>query len=308
MSLPCHKAFENKGLAMFCTQCGATITAETKFCPRCGAQSETSSGPAPQPARQLPPDGLTVPSPITFAGTNPPGNPQPVYTGEPRTDGKAIGSLILGIVSIVLFIIPVVFAIPAVILGHISRSSIKKSMGRLQGDGMALAGLIMGYINIALLPFLLIIAAIAIPNFIRARMSANESAAANVMRTLVTNNVAYSMNYPERGYASDLAALGPGPDGTCAGEGTADHACLIDNLLGNSRCTAGAWCAKGAYKFTLVSAGGDPATDFVIAATPVSDESGMKSYCATADGVIRRKTGEISAPPTVRECLAWEML
>ena len=44
-------------------------------------------------------------------------------------------------------------------------------------------GLIMGYISAAAIPLILIIAAIAIPNLLRARISANEAAAASTVRT-----------------------------------------------------------------------------------------------------------------------------
>ena len=133
---------------------------------------------------------------------------QPVYRGQPQTDGKATGSLILGILSLLCF--SFLAGIPAVILGHMSRKSIRQSMGRLKGNGMALAGLIMGYISIAFIPLILIIAAIAIPNLLRAKISANDAAAASTMRTLNTAQVTYSADYPTKGYARDLATLGSG--------------------------------------------------------------------------------------------------
>jgi hypothetical protein len=73
--------------------------------------------------------------------------------------------------------------IPAVILGHLSRSAIRQSMGRLKGEGMALAGLITGYISIAVIP-ILILMAIAIPSLLRSRQAANESAAIASLRTI----------------------------------------------------------------------------------------------------------------------------
>ena len=52
------------------------------------------------------------------------------------------------------------------------------------GDGMAIAGLVLGYIGFAAIPFILIIAAIAIPNLLRARMAANEASAVGSLRTI----------------------------------------------------------------------------------------------------------------------------
>lgn len=89
---------------------------------------------------------------------------------ESHTSGKAIASLICGIFF---FILPA--AIVAVILGHLSCSEIGKSLGRIRGRGLALAGLILGYFGVAFIPFILIIAAIAIPNLLRARIAANEA-------------------------------------------------------------------------------------------------------------------------------------
>jgi hypothetical protein len=91
--------------------------------------------------------------------------------------------LILGFLS---FLIP--SAIAAIILGRVSRSEIRKSQGRLQGDGIALAGLIMGYMGITAIP-VLIIAAIAIPSLLRARLAANEaSAVASIQRLNIANS------------------------------------------------------------------------------------------------------------------------
>ena len=87
-----------------------------------------------------------------------------------ETSVKAILSLVCGL----LFFIPFLF-IAAIVFGHLALSEIRKSAGRLKGEGIAIAGLVLGYIEIAGIPFLLIIAAIAIPNLLRARMAANES-------------------------------------------------------------------------------------------------------------------------------------
>jgi hypothetical protein len=70
--------------------------------------------------------------------------------------------------------------IPAIILGHISRSEIRKSEGRLKGEGLALAGLIMGYISLAIIPLILIIAT-AIPGLIRGQQAAHETAAVSTL-------------------------------------------------------------------------------------------------------------------------------
>src|SRR5271169_1934420 len=56
------------------------------------------------------------------------------YTGPQETSGKATASLILGIAAYL--ILPFLAAIPAIILGHLALSDIKKKAGRLKGDGL----------------------------------------------------------------------------------------------------------------------------------------------------------------------------
>ncbi|MFI5045389.1 MAG: DUF4190 domain-containing protein, partial [Acidimicrobiales bacterium] len=75
------------------------------------------------------------------------------------TDGKAIASLVLGIVGYMCF--GPLAHIPGVILGHLARRDIRESNGALGGDGLALAGLILSYVGIVLtvvmfVPFLLL--------------------------------------------------------------------------------------------------------------------------------------------------------
>ena len=55
---------------------------------------------------------------------------------------------------------------------------------------------------------ILIIAAIAIPNLLRARMAANESSAVASIRTITTGEVTYQTAYPTVGYAPALAQPG----------------------------------------------------------------------------------------------------
>ena len=165
----------------FCTACGNQVQdANASFCPRCGAQ--------------LPPAGAPIPAStnLPFAGT----------TAVPTTSGLAIVSLLCGILF---FIFP--SAVAAIIFGHISRSDIRRSGGRKTGAGMALAGLILGYVGVAIIPIILIVAAIAIPNFLRAKMAANEALAIASLRTL---NVAATKYETANGkFPQSLADFGP---------------------------------------------------------------------------------------------------
>jgi type IV pilus assembly protein PilA len=293
-------------------------------CPQCAAA--VANAPTPPPAQAPPPPAAGSPwlNPPAQGQYPAPGQYPPAqYPGgyfpppqQPPTDGKATASLVFGILSLIPCLL-FLMGIPAVILGHLSRGDIKRSMGRLGGGGMALAGLIMGYISIGL--SLLIIPAMLIPNLMRARMVANESAAASTVRTINTSQVTYSTSYPTSGYARDLAALGPGPNGgSCSDPGynTAQHACLLDSILGAPNCTAGNWCTKNGYKFTMNSEtrcpdnvnSGDIGCNYVVMATPESEVTGRKSYCSTADAVIRYRYGVFSRPISAEECSHWSVI
>jgi hypothetical protein len=304
---------------MFCFKCGASMPEDATVCPQCATPVQAVPTPPPPPQQPTTANPaatsawLNVPPAQTQnPGQYPPqGQPYQQYQ-PPKTDGGAIASMVLGIASIALCL-TFIAGIPAVILGHISRSKIRKSMGHLQGDGMALTGLILGYISLLSIPLIL---AIAIPNLLRARVSANEASAASTVRTINTTQITYSTTYPEQGYARDLATLG----GNCS-SGTAEHACLLESQLGQANCTSGVWCQKGSYRFTISSNcaparfGGDEqgtenaCSEYVIAATPVNSNAGRRNYCSVSDAVIRSRTGfPLATPPTAEECQTWEPL
>lgn len=135
---------------------------------------------------------------------------------------------------------------------------------------------------------ILIIAAIAIPNLLRSKMSANEAAAVSVLRNLHNSQATYINQFSNSvGYADTLVKLGPGTpcDKT--------HACLLDFLVG---CTAEP-CPKSGYTYFLTSdSKAEPFVDYAATGTPISwNNSGSKNYCSTDDGIIRyQKTGAAS--------------
>jgi hypothetical protein len=155
----------------------------------------------------------------------------------------------------------------------------------------------------------LIIAAIAIPNLLRARTSANEAAAAATVRTVNVAEITYMTAYPRKGYAATLAAMGPGPSGDCSGNNaTAAHACLLDNVVGGANCAAGKWCDKSGYRFSVRGVCLQTnCRGYVVTATPANDGSGGKSFCSVSDAVVRSHAGApLTAPLTVAECKAWK--
>ncbi len=86
---------------------------------------------------------------------------------------------------------------------------------------------------------ILIIAAIAIPNLLRARIAANEASAGNAIRNINTAEFAYNTAYPSVGYAAALVNLG----GPAPCNPTSISACLIDDSL----ATASGWQCSGEH-------------------------------------------------------------
>jgi len=184
----------------------------------------------------------------------------------PKTSAKAILSLVFG-----LFVFFFPFSIVAVILGHLSLSEIKKSAGRLTGDGLATVGLVLGYIGSASIPVILILAAIAIPNLLRARMAANESAAVASLRTIVTAEASYQDMHQDQGYACSLSDL--------------QKAGLISRQLASGQ--------RSGYKFdiTVCSAesSGGANTKFQAIAYPITpNQNGTRAFCVDESGVIKQ--------------------
>lgn len=155
---------------------------------------------------------------------------------------------------------------------------------------------------------ILLVAAIAIPNVLRARTSANEAAAVSTMRNIVTAQVTYSAMYPQKGYARDLGSLGGDARGT--NESSPEHGGLIDWTRGDASCYAGTWCIKSGYRFSLDSrCPKAKCEEFTALATPLSTNTGVRSFCTTSDGVIRFSFATPSTPTlTSAECHRWAPL
>jgi len=140
---------------------------------------------------------------------------------------------------------------------------------------------------------ILIIAAIAIPNLMRARIAANESSAVASVRTINTAEVSYSTSFPSNGYAAALTNLGGAAPCTPA----VATGCLIDNVL-----AAG---VKSGYSFAAV--GANPInginTTYGAGTAPVTyNQSGVRKFCSIEDGVIRYNPGSDNVVPTAAVC------
>ena len=149
---------------------------------------------------------------------------------------------------------------------------------------------------------ILVISAIAVPNLLRAKMTANESAAAGAERTVSSANVTYSSMY-NQGFAGSLAQLGP----TSAGCAVSTSACadLIDSALAGINPITNP-PVRSHYVFTYLAPNAVPApvtsnNTYSLMATPVSPgPSGKATFCLDQTNVIKKDPSgaSVAAPNT----------
>jgi len=151
---------------------------------------------------------------------------------------------------------------------------------------------------------ILIIAAIAIPNLLQARLAANESSAAGSLHALQSAEITYFNTYPTVGYASLIGQLGGA--GPCTPSSTT--ACLIDNFLATA--TPGGVGKSGYYYQAtgIITGGATFNTAYVVGAAPIVVHStGNRDFCSTNDGVLRSQNGSAGDLPVnaIASCLAF---
>jgi type IV pilus assembly protein PilA len=120
---------------------------------------------------------------------------------------------------------------------------------------------------------ILVLAAIAIPSLLRAKIQANEASAVSSIRAVNTAQVTYAVNYPTEGYADNLAKLGAPTSGSV----TSANAGLLDWVLG----CATQPCTKSGYQFAITATGSAPVSSYTIVGTPASPgNSGIRGFCS----------------------------
>jgi type II secretory pathway pseudopilin PulG len=126
-----------------------------------------------------------------------------------KTHGLAIASLVLGCLFLIPFI-GILFSLLAIIFGIIALVTISNNKQTYKGNGLAITGLVLGVLGIIIIPIIALLAAIAIPNLLRARVVTNEAQAQATIRTISTAAMSYSAEsgrYPQKD--SDLAYANP---------------------------------------------------------------------------------------------------
>jgi hypothetical protein len=265
---------------MICSLCAAENPIDGRYCLKCGALLQGQRGMPPAQSDFVVPHSS--------------------YTGPVETSGKAIGSLVCGLI---IFFFP--SSIVAIVLGHWGLAEIRRSGGRLAGTGMAKTGLVLGYAGITIVP-ILIVAAIMVPYLRRTRALANELATVRSVRKIIYAENEFNDSYAN-GFSPDLATIG----GAGGGVDTCDRARLIDDALASGSlqgyrlsydATGPNVSQEGAAARGCTRAG---SRNFEIHAEPVTrGTAAQPSFFADQAGVIRyNRSGPATAksPPWRRQ-------
>ena len=114
-----------------------------------------------------------------------------------------------------------------------------------------------------------LLAAIAIPNLLRARLNANESAVKSNLRTFSSSNESFRSAQNPPVYAATVAAL------------TGANPPYLDTSWNN----AGAAPGKHGYTFAYAVAG--DGTTYSMSGTPLANQ-GVNTYCVDQTGVVNQ--------------------
>jgi hypothetical protein len=232
-----HSSFKEMN-SIKCPNCNLTNWAHESACKRCGFNFAGSASP----------------------GTGP-WQPNANYGGPQIAlrSGLAVASMVLGIIAIPtsLFLIGLLLAPVALVLGIVALVKASKKPMVYGGKGFAIAGVATG--AMALFLFVPLIAAIAIPNLLAARRAANEGSAISSLRTI---------------HAAQQIYMSSGRGDFCGELPTLIASKLVDAKLSDG--------TQNGYRFEIE----DGRIGCDIHATPISTSDGSRSFMVSNEGVF----------------------
>ncbi len=186
--------------------------------------------------------------------------------------GLAVASLVIGILSVPTLGLLFVGACAGIGLGIAAIVKANQRPQEYGGKGMAIVGLVMSALSLLAIPFIGIIAAIAIPSLLRARVSANEASTIGDIRTVISAEATYA-----------------------AGNGESFD--TLECLAQPASCRPGAPATPFLTNMTPTKAGyvrtfhpGPPAPAEALAGGSIS-RSSLQSYAFSAVPLTRNQTG-----------------
>ncbi len=194
-----------------------------------------------------------------------------------RRQGLAIASLVLGILGLPTVGLLGVGALLGIVLGVVALVKAGREPSVYGGKGLAIAGIGASVLSILLMPFVLgVLAAIAIPSLLRARVSANETTTIADVRAFSSAEEAFRSATGSYGTPECLAA-----PSTC-----------VQSYHGPSFLDAQAGAAtRAGYRRTFQpgpgQAGPTGITDWTYLAVPVTrNRTGVRAFCADSTGRV----------------------
>jgi type IV pilus assembly protein PilA len=227
---------------------------------------------------------------------------------EPPPSRMATASMVLGLVSLPTFGILGIGAFAAIALGIVALMRANREPQAYGGQGRAIAGIATGALSLLVaIPLAGIVAAIAIPSLLRARIAANEAAAIGDVRAFVSGEAAYQS--ASGGYYGPpeclLAPAGCLP--AYAGPPFADASLASREKSGYRREFHPGSTVDAALDGSPVPP--RSLTSFAYVAVPVkAGQSGVRSFCGDASGrVCSVPSGPVEASrgecPAAPECV-----
>jgi type IV pilus assembly protein PilA len=241
-----------------CPQCGLVNWASAESCKRCDlnftdeGEPEAANWSQPGAEQQY---------------QHPYGGPYAYSRPQSKSTGLAITSLIVGVMSFLTLGLLGVGAVVAFVTGIVALKKTRKQPAIYGGEGFAVAGIVLGSISALMFAYVLLIAAIAVPNLLASRRAANEAAVIASLRKISSAEATY---YSTKGLSRWY--------GTLQDLGERD---LIDQALASG--------TKYGYRFDLKMTG----SSFEVTATPLTygrtSSPGTRSfYLSSNDGYVIR--------------------
>jgi type IV pilus assembly protein PilA len=155
---------------------------------------------------------------------------------------------------------------------------------------------------LVVIAIILVIAALAIPNFLRAKISANQAGAASTVRTINTASAQYQASW-NNGYPPSLAALGTvGASATCNGAMVLDP--TLTTAPNQKSGYTFAYTPQGASIPSPPAGCGAGYSSYLITAVPTTALTGTVSYCSDESNVLHVDgSGALAASPAACDSL-----